>query len=67
MYIKLGSMDFFAIDVYQSPWVIAPNNSIAACLNNTSHPLWPECHNVRVFDLEGSWAGGPEPDPLAKS
>ncbi|KXN92057.1 Beta-glucosidase 1A [Leucoagaricus sp. SymC.cos] len=63
----LGSADFFAIDAYRTSWVVALDDGIVACLNNTEHPLWPECQDVRLFDSSGGWAGGPNPDPLAES
>jgi beta-glucosidase len=65
--IHIGSADFYAIDSYRSSWVVAPDDGIAACVKNTLHPLWPECHDVRLFDSNAGWAGGPNPDPAAES
>lgn len=62
-----GTADFYAIDAYRTSWVIAPDDGIEACLGDTSHPLWPECHDIRKFDSMGGWAGGPEPDPLSEA
>ncbi|KAF9466011.1 glycoside hydrolase family 1 protein [Collybia nuda] len=63
----LGSADFFAIDPYRTQWVAAPPGGVAACVKNTSHPLWPECHTVMLFDSGAGWAAGPSPDPLSES
>lgn len=62
---RTGSADFYAIDAYRTSWVTAPEDGIAACLNNMLHPLWPECQDVRLFDSSAGWAGGPFPDPAA--
>ncbi|KAF9002467.1 glycoside hydrolase family 1 protein [Cyathus striatus] len=63
----LGSADFFAIDAYRTQWIVAPDVGIAACVNDTSHPLWPECDDVVLFDSNAGWAAGPSPDPLSDS
>ncbi|KAG6865430.1 hypothetical protein C0991_002668 [Blastosporella zonata] len=62
----LGSADFFATDAYRTQWVAAPPDGMASCVHNTSHPMWPECHTVVLFDTNG-WAAGPSPDPLSDS
>ncbi|KDR79471.1 hypothetical protein GALMADRAFT_223675 [Galerina marginata CBS 339.88] len=63
----LGSGDFFAIDPYRNMFVAAPTDGIAACVSNTSHPLWPECHTTVLFDSNAGWAGGLSPDPASDS
>ncbi|KAF5310173.1 hypothetical protein D9619_010217 [Psilocybe cf. subviscida] len=62
----LGSADFFAIDPYRTQFVRAPEDGIQACVSNTSHPLWPECHEVVLVDTNG-WAAGLSPDPLSET
>ncbi|RDB25895.1 Beta-glucosidase 7 [Hypsizygus marmoreus] len=61
----LGSADFFAIDAYRTQWITAPPDGLAACIHNTSHPWWPECHAPVLFDSSAGWAAGPSPDPLS--
>ncbi|KAF8882139.1 glycoside hydrolase superfamily [Infundibulicybe gibba] len=61
----LGSADFFAIDAYRTQFISAPLDGLASCVSNTSHPLWPECHTVVLFDSNAGWAAGPSPDPLS--
>ncbi|KAF8964495.1 glycoside hydrolase family 1 protein [Flammula alnicola] len=63
---NLGSADFFAIDSYRTQFIAAPPDGLAACISNTSHPLWPECHSVVLVDPNG-WAAGISPDPLSDS
>ncbi|KAF7303850.1 Glycoside hydrolase family 1 protein [Mycena indigotica] len=64
---NLGSADFFAIDSYREQFVSAPldDGGIAGCIHNTTHPLWPECHSVVLFDSNAGWAAGISPDPLS--
>ncbi|PFH49471.1 glycoside hydrolase family 1 protein [Amanita thiersii Skay4041] len=61
----LGSADFFAIDPYRTQWVRDPDDGIAACVANPSHPLWPECNQVVEFDSNSGWATGPSADLFA--
>jgi len=63
----LGSADFFATDAYRTSWVVAPDVGIEACLNDMSHPLWPECQDIRLLDSSAGWAAGPNPDPASES
>ncbi|KAF8900765.1 glycoside hydrolase superfamily [Gymnopilus junonius] len=60
----LGSADFFATDAYRTQFVTAPPDGIASCVSNMSHPLWPECHTVVEYDVNG-WAAGISPDPVS--
>ncbi|KAJ7489190.1 glycoside hydrolase superfamily [Mycena latifolia] len=62
---NLGSADFYAIDSYREQWAVAPAGGIDACVANFSHPLWPECHDVVLFDSNAGWAAGPSADPLS--
>ncbi|KAJ7041017.1 glycoside hydrolase superfamily [Mycena alexandri] len=62
---NLGSADFFAIDSYREQFITAPPDGLDACVSNTSHPLWPECHSVVLFDSNAGWAAGISPDPLS--
>ncbi|KAJ7613021.1 glycoside hydrolase superfamily [Roridomyces roridus] len=64
---NLGSADFFAIDSYRESWIAAPDDGLAACVGNMSHPLWPECHSVVLFDSNAGWAAGISPDPLSET
>ncbi|KAJ7097624.1 glycoside hydrolase superfamily [Mycena epipterygia] len=64
---NLGSADFFAIDSYREQWISAPLDGLDACVSNTSHPLWPECHSPVLFDSNAGWAAGISPDPLSDS
>ncbi|KAG6831012.1 hypothetical protein H0H92_013199 [Tricholoma furcatifolium] len=60
---NLDTADFFATDAYRTQYVMAPEDGLDACIHNSSHPLWPECHTVVLYDTNG-WAAGPNPDPL---
>ncbi|CAK5274161.1 unnamed protein product [Mycena citricolor] len=61
---NLGTADFFATDCYRSQYVVAPAEGIDACVANSSHPLWPECHDVVLFDSSNAgWAVGVSADP----
>ncbi|KAJ7800744.1 glycoside hydrolase superfamily [Mycena olivaceomarginata] len=64
---NLGSADFFAIDSYREQFITAPLDGLDACVSNTSHPLWPECHSAVLFDSNAGWAAGISPDPLSES
>jgi hypothetical protein len=47
---------------------IAPDTGVAACVSNTSHPLYPVCANTSYsYDLatSGGWNVGPAADPLS--
>jgi len=62
---NLGSADFYAIDSYREQFIAAPLDvGIDGCVSNMSHPLWPECHSVVLFDSNAGWAAGVSPDPL---
>ncbi|KAJ7267247.1 glycoside hydrolase superfamily [Mycena rebaudengoi] len=65
--LNLGSADFYAIDSYRDSYIAAPPDGLASCVSNTSHPLWPECGSVVLFDSNAGWATGISPDPLADS
>ncbi|KAF9466012.1 glycoside hydrolase superfamily [Collybia nuda] len=60
-----GSADFFATDPYRTQWIAAPPDGIDACVKNTSHSMWPECHSVVLVDSNAGWAAGLNPDPLS--
>jgi Glycosyl hydrolase family 1 len=62
---SIGSADFFAIDSYRTQWISAPPDGLAACVQNTSHPMWPECNTPVLYDSNAGWAAGPNPDPLS--
>ncbi|KAK7052126.1 glycoside hydrolase family 1 protein [Favolaschia claudopus] len=64
---NLGSADFFAIDSYREQFVAAPPDGIEACVSNSSHPLWPACNTVVLFDSNAGWAAGISPDPLSET
>lgn len=53
-----GSADFFAVDLYRSLWVAAPENGIAACVGNSSDPNWPTCYLQMTYDSETGWPIG---------
>ncbi|CAK5276701.1 unnamed protein product, partial [Mycena citricolor] len=56
---NLGTADFFAIDAYRVQYIVSPSVGIDACVANTSHPLWPECNDVMLFDSSNAgWAAG---------
>lgn len=57
-----GTADFYAIDDYRDQYIAAPLDGLAACLNNVSHPLWPQCNQLMQYDVNG-WSVGPNPDP----
>ncbi|KAF8235239.1 glycoside hydrolase [Tricholoma matsutake] len=61
----LNTADFFAIDAYRTQWIAAPEDGLAACVHNTSHPMWPECNTPVLYDSGAGWAAGASPDPLA--
>ncbi|KAF9560791.1 glycoside hydrolase [Agrocybe pediades] len=62
----LGSADFFAIDPYRTLYIRAPLDGLAACVSNTSHPLWPQCNEPVLFDSNAGWAIGVTPDPASQ-
>lgn len=65
LYLRFtGSADFFATDPYRVQYITAPSDGLDACVSNPSHPLWPECHTVVLYDTNG-WAAGLSPDPLS--
>ncbi|KAF7313927.1 Glycoside hydrolase family 1 protein [Mycena chlorophos] len=66
---NLGSADFFAIDAYREQFVSAPLDpgGIAGCVDDTAHPLWPECQNVVMYDSNAGWAAGISPDLLGET
>ncbi|KIK57390.1 glycoside hydrolase family 1 protein [Collybiopsis luxurians FD-317 M1] len=69
----LGTADFFAIDSYRTYYVRAPDDGLAACVNNSAHPNWPTCnietqYSYDPLNLYGGnvgWAVGPPADPLS--
>ncbi|EIM91310.1 glycoside hydrolase family 1 protein [Stereum hirsutum FP-91666 SS1] len=63
----LGAADFFAIDPYRTQYIVAPEDGLVACVNNMSHPLWPQCNTPVMYDSNAGWAVGPSPDPLSNS
>ncbi|EJC97654.1 glycoside hydrolase family 1 protein [Fomitiporia mediterranea MF3/22] len=60
-----GSADFFAIDLYRSLWVAAPENGIAACASNSSDPNWPACNIQLFYDSATGWPIGYTPEATA--
>jgi beta-glucosidase len=46
---------------------IAPDSGVAACVSNTSHPLYPTCANTTYTysTASGGWNIGPAADPLS--
>ncbi|KAK4570185.1 hypothetical protein LTR86_002265 [Recurvomyces mirabilis] len=62
----LGSADIYAHDAYTSQFNFAPDGGIAACLANTSNPLYPVCSNSSFIytQQDGGWLIGPAADPL---
>lgn len=66
-----GSTDLFAHDAYTSQFYFAPDGGTAACLANTSNPLYPACYNTSYTyaaaggDDDGGWLVGAAADPLA--
>nr|GAT60644.1 glycoside hydrolase family 1 protein [Mycena chlorophos] len=66
---NLGAADFFAIDAYREQFVSAPLDpgGIAGCVDDMSHPLWPECQNVVMYDSNAGWAAGISPDLLGET
>lgn len=63
----IGAADFFAIDPYRTQYIMAPEDGLSACVNNMSHPLWPQCNTPVMYDSNAGWAVGPSPDPLSNS
>ncbi|KAL5523033.1 hypothetical protein ACEPAF_1300 [Sanghuangporus sanghuang] len=53
-----GSADFFAIDLYRSVFVAAPENGIVACVANSSDPNWPVCNVQMTYDAATGWPVG---------
>ena len=60
-----GSADVYAHDAYTSQFYFAPNNSIEACVANSSDPLYPGCFNTTyTYSVQdGGWNIGPAADP----
>ncbi|TFK50504.1 glycoside hydrolase family 1 protein [Heliocybe sulcata] len=58
-----GTADFYAIDDYRDQWLAAPLDGLAACVNNMSHPLWPQCNQLMQYDSNAGWSVGPNADP----
>jgi len=60
-----GSSDIFAHDAYTSQFTSAPDIGIAACLANSSDPLFPTCANTtyQYPASLGGWDLGPAADP----
>jgi beta-glucosidase/6-phospho-beta-glucosidase/beta-galactosidase len=63
----LGSADIYAHDAYTSGFFYAPNGGVAACVANSSNPLYPTCANSSEIysQADGGWLIGPAADPLA--
>ncbi|KAL5499105.1 hypothetical protein ACEPAH_1623 [Sanghuangporus vaninii] len=53
-----GSADFFAVDLYRSVFIAAPENGIAACVANSSDPNWPTCNVQQYYDAATGWPVG---------
>ena len=53
-----GSADFLAVDLYYSTWISAPDNGIAACLEDPTDPNWPACYVARQYDAATGWPVG---------
>ncbi|KAL5522617.1 hypothetical protein ACEPAG_8634 [Sanghuangporus baumii] len=53
-----GSADFFAVDLYRSLFVAAPENGIVACVANSSDPNWPSCNVQMSYDATTGWPVG---------
>ncbi|KAL5480934.1 hypothetical protein ACEPAI_9875 [Sanghuangporus weigelae] len=53
-----GSADFFAVDLYRSLFIAAPENGIAACVANSSDPNWPGCNVQMSYDAATGWPVG---------
>lgn len=64
--LLLGSADFFAIDPYRNLFIAAPEDGMAACLGNQTHPLWPGCQRIVYTNTDG-WISGISPDPSQES
>jgi beta-glucosidase/6-phospho-beta-glucosidase/beta-galactosidase len=62
-----GTADIFAHDAYTSQFYMAPDTGIAACVANSSHPLFPACANTtyQYTTAEGGWLIGPAADQNA--
>lgn len=54
----VGSADFFAIDLYSSAWIAAPENGIEACIANSNDPNWPACNVQQLYDAGTGWPVG---------
>ncbi|KAK5677270.1 hypothetical protein LTS10_010459 [Elasticomyces elasticus] len=63
----LGSADLYAHDAYTAQFNYAPDGGIAACVANSSNPLYPACANTTFTysPEDGGWLIGPASDPLA--
>lgn len=63
----LGSADIYAHDAYTTQFNFAPDGGIAACVANSSNPLYPACANTTFIysPQDGGWLIGPASDPLA--
>ncbi|KAL1669334.1 glycoside hydrolase superfamily [Schizophyllum commune] len=58
----LGSADFYAIDSYRSFFIRAPENGIAACVNDSLDPNWPQCNEQVTYDSDYGWSVGIQAD-----
>lgn len=60
-----GSADFFSHDAYTAQFYFAPDAGIAACVANSSNPLYPGCYNTSYTYAPSlnNWAIGPAADP----
>lgn len=53
-----GTADFFAINEYSGQISSPPAGGIAACIANSSHPLWPWCTVQETVSSTTGWALG---------
>jgi beta-glucosidase/6-phospho-beta-glucosidase/beta-galactosidase len=53
-----GTSDFFAINEYSGQISSPPAGGIAACVSNSSHPLWPWCTVQETVSSTSGWALG---------
>ncbi|EJC97653.1 glycoside hydrolase family 1 protein [Fomitiporia mediterranea MF3/22] len=60
-----GSADVFTIAPYRSPLIAAPEDGIAACASNSSHPNWPTCNIPVFYDSATGWPLGYAADAKA--
>lgn len=61
----VNSSDLFMYDAYTSTYIYAPDDGVAACVNDSSNPLWPQCFNLSYTAApeDGGWLVGYAADP----